>query len=156
VRGGLEEEGRPTPWRRLLVPGLPAAAILAGTVVPFFDDFDLLFALQAAVLAAGFAAAFLVLGRAPAAGRTAGFHLMRLALAWLTVQFLLYVPLHLVEGLRRLAGEPPRFAWLGYSSLADLCAQLVLAVGMGMVAASRPAPGAAAGATGATIPGWIG
>ncbi len=140
ARGGLEEERRPTQWRRLLVPGLPAAAILAGTVVPFFDDFDLLFALQAAVLASGFAAAFLVLGRAAAARRTVGFHLMRLALAWLTVQFLLYVPLHLVEGLRRLAGEVPRFAWLGYSSLADLCAQLVLAIGMFLVAAHGRTP----------------
>jgi len=150
VRGGPAKEAR-TPWRRLLVPGLPAAAILAGTVAPFFDDFGLLFALQAAVLAAGFAAGFLVLGRAPAARRTVGFHLMRLALAWLTMQFLLYVPLYLVEGLRRLAGERQHFAWLGYSSLADLCAQALLAIGM--VVASRPVPGAAAADEGAEASG---
>jgi hypothetical protein len=136
VRGG-PAEGVRTPWPRLLVPGLPAAAILAGTVVPFFDDFNLLFSLQAAVLAAGFAAGFLILGRAPAARRTVGFHMMRLALGWLTVQFLLYVPLYLVEGLHRLAGEPLHFAWLSYSSLADLCGQLLLGFGMVFVPAEE-------------------
>lgn len=134
ARGGAAE-GERARWPRLLVPGLPAAAILAGTVVPFFDDFNLLYSLQAAVLAAGFAAAFLVLGQASAARRTAGFHVMRLALGWLTVQCLLYVPLYLVEGL---ASERPHFAWLGWSPLADLCAQVLL--GLGMVAAPRPAP----------------
>src|SRR5258708_1000075 len=103
ARGGLEEGRRPTQWRRLLVPGLPAAAILAGTVVPFFDDFDLLFALQAAVLAAGFAARFPVLRRAPAAGRAGGFPLRRLAPARLAGRVPLFVPPPPVPGLRRPA-----------------------------------------------------
>jgi len=115
---------------RFLVPGLPAAAILAGTLVPFFDDFNLLFSLQAGILAAGFAAAFAVLGRAPAERHTVGFHLMRAALGWLTVQFLLYVPLYLLEGLHRRPGAGLRFEWLAYSSLADLCGQLLLGFGM--------------------------
>jgi diguanylate cyclase (GGDEF)-like protein len=115
---------------RLLVPGLPAAVILAGTLVPFFTDFNLLFSFQAAVLAAGFAAAFVALGRAPAERHTLGFHLMRAALGWLTVQFLLYVPLYLVEGLHRLQGEDLHLEWLSYSSLADLCGQLLLGFGM--------------------------
>jgi diguanylate cyclase (GGDEF)-like protein len=115
---------------RFLVPGLPAAVILAGTLVPFFTDFNLLFSLQAAVLASGFAAAFFALGRAPAERHTVGFHLMRAALGWLTVQFLLYVPLYLIEGLHQLAGERLHFAWLSYSSLADLCGQLLLGFGM--------------------------
>jgi diguanylate cyclase (GGDEF)-like protein len=115
---------------RFLVPGLPAAVILAGTLVPFFTDFNLLFSLQAAVLASGFAAAFFALGRAPAERHTLGFHLMRAALGWLTVQFLLYVPLYLIEGLHQLAGDRLHFEWLSYSSLADLCGQLLLGFGM--------------------------
>lgn len=116
--------------RRFLLPGLPAAAILAGTLVPFFTSFNLLFSLQAGVLAAGFAAAFVALGRAPAARRTLGFHLMRGALGWLCAQFLLYVPLYLVVGLHPLDGERLHFSWLSYSSLADLCGQLLLGFGM--------------------------
>ncbi|MBV8200841.1 MAG: GGDEF domain-containing protein [Acidobacteria bacterium] len=115
---------------RFLVPGLPAALIVAGTLVPFFTDFNLLFSFQAAVLAAGFAAAFIVLGRAAAERHTLGFHLMRAALGWLTVQFALYVPLYLLEGLHRLDGERLHFEWLSYSSLADLCGQLLLGFGM--------------------------
>jgi hypothetical protein len=130
ARGGGPAEGARARLPRLLVPGLPAAAILAGTVAPFFDDFDLLFSLQAAVLAAGFGAAFVSLGQATAARRTVGFHTMRVALGWLIAQSLLYVPLYLVEGLHRLAGERPHLSWLGYSPLADLCGQLLLAVGM--------------------------
>lgn len=122
---------------RFLVPGLPAAAILAGMLVPFFTDFNLLFSVQAAVLAAGFAAAFLALGRAPAERHTLGFHLMRAALGWLSVQFLLYVPLYLLEGLHRLQGERWHFGWLSYSSLADLCGQLLLGFGMLFVPAEE-------------------
>ena len=132
--GGLAERER-TRLPRLLVPGLPAAAILAGTVAPFFDDFDLLFSLQAAILAAGFGAAFVALGQAPAARRTVGFHTLRVALGWLAAQSLLYVPLYLVEGLSRLAGELPHLAWLRYAPLADLCGQLLLALGMVLMSA---------------------
>jgi diguanylate cyclase (GGDEF)-like protein len=122
---------------RFLVPGLPAAVILAGTLVPFFTDFNLLFSLQAGVLAAGYATAFVLLGRAPAAQRTVGFLLMRAALGWLAVQFLLYVPLYLVEGLHRAAGEPPHLEWLSYTSLADLCGQLLLGFGMMFIPAEE-------------------
>jgi hypothetical protein len=59
------------------------------------------------------------------------------ALGWLTVQSLLYVPLHLVEGLHRLAGERPHFAWLAYSPLADLCGQLLLGASMVLVSAEE-------------------
>src|SRR5260370_19263350 len=109
-----------------LFPGLLAGVILACTLVPFFTDFNLLFSFQAAVLAAGFAAAFVVLGRAPAERHTLGFHLMRAALGWLTVQFLLYVPLYLIEGLHRQDGDRLHFAGLSYSSLADLFGPLLL------------------------------
>ncbi|HEV3460333.1 MAG TPA: GGDEF domain-containing protein [Thermoanaerobaculia bacterium] len=122
--------GGQAPLSRFLVPGLLAGVILAGTLVPFFTDFNLLFSFQAAVLAAGFAAAFVALGRAPAERHTLGFHLMRAALGWLAVQFLLYVPLYLIEGLHRQDGERLHFAWLSYSSLADLCGQLLLGFGM--------------------------
>jgi diguanylate cyclase (GGDEF)-like protein len=122
---------------RFMVPGLPAAVILAGTLVPFFTDFNLLFSLQAGVLAAGYTAAFVLLGRAPAVQRTVGFHLMRAALGWLAVQFALYVPLYLIEGLHRLAGQPPRFEWLSYTSLADVCGQLLLGFGMMFIPAEE-------------------
>ena len=38
---------------------------------------------------------------------------------------------------RRPAGERPRFAWLGYSSLADLCGQLLLGLGMVLASAEK-------------------
>lgn len=129
--------GEPARLPRFLVPGLPAAAILAGALVPFFTDFNRLFSMQAGVLAAGFAATFVVLGRAPAERHTVGFHLMRAALAWLTVQFLLYVPLYMAEGSSRLHGEQWHFGWLSYSSLADLCGQLLLGFGMLVVPAEE-------------------
>jgi diguanylate cyclase (GGDEF)-like protein len=122
---------------RFMVPGLPAAVILAGTLVPFFTDFNLLFSLQAAVLAAGYIAAFVLLGRAPAVQRTVGFHLMRAALGWLAAQFLLYVPLYLIEGLHRLGGGPPHLEWLSYTSLADVCGQLLLGFGMVFIPAEE-------------------
>lgn len=143
ARGGGLAPGARARLPRLLVTGLPAAAILAGTVAPFFDDFDLLFSLQAAILAAGFGAALVALGQAPAARRAAGFHTLRVALGWLTAQSLLYVPLYLIEGLHRLAGERPQCAWLGYSPLADLCGQLLLALGMVLVSAEEVKGGSA-------------
>ena len=154
ARGGGPAVGAHTRLPRLLVPGLPAAAILAGTVAPFFDDFGLLFSLQAAILAVGFAAAFLYLGQAPAARRTVGFHAMRVALGWLAAQSLLYVPLYLVEGLHRLAGERPHLAWLGYSPLADLCGQLLL--GLGMILASAVSAEEAKGRADGVLPSRAG
>jgi diguanylate cyclase (GGDEF)-like protein len=122
---------------RFLLPGLPAAAILAGTLVPFFSNFDLLFSLQAGVLAAGYGAAFAILSQVPAVRRTAGYHLLRAALGWLAVQFLLYVPLYLMAELMAGFRQGRLFVLLGYTSLADLCAQLLLGFGMVLVAADE-------------------
>jgi diguanylate cyclase (GGDEF)-like protein len=129
----LAQDDRARRVPRFLVPGLPAAAIVAGATVPFFDNFNALFSAQAAVLSLGYAAAFLLLGRAAAAQRTVGFHLMRVALGWLCVQFLLYVPLFFVQAQYGLQEGWAR--WLGYSSLADLCGQLLLGFGMVFVVA---------------------
>jgi diguanylate cyclase (GGDEF)-like protein len=120
--------------RRFALAGLLAAAVLAGTLVPFFPDFDALFSVQAGVLAAGFAAAFALLAALPPGRRSVGFHLMRGALGWLTVQFALYVPLYAVTTPERLGAA---YTWLSYSSLADLCAQLLLGIGMLLVAAEE-------------------
>jgi diguanylate cyclase (GGDEF)-like protein len=120
--------------RRFLLPGVLGAVILAGGLVPFFADFDSLFSMQAGVLAAGFGAAFALLAALPAARRTAGFHLMRAALGWLTVQFLLYVPAYALYTRDRHGAV---FSWLGYSSVADLCSQLLLGFGMLFVVAEE-------------------
>jgi diguanylate cyclase (GGDEF)-like protein len=122
---------------RFLLPGLPAAAILAGMVVPFFANFDLLFSAQAGALAAGYGAAFVILSQVPAARRTVGFHLLRAALGWLAVQFLLYVPLYLMAELMAGFRQGRLYGLLGYTSLADLCAQLLLGFGMVLVTADE-------------------
>ncbi len=129
-----EEVRRPG---RFLLPGLPAGVILAGTLVPFFANFDFLFSVQAGILAGGYGAAFAVLSQVPPARRTAGFHLLRAALVWLAAQFLLYVPLYLMAELTPGFRQGPYFPWLGYTSLADLCAQLLLGFGMVFVIAEE-------------------
>jgi hypothetical protein len=122
--------------RRFLLPGVFAAVILAGGLVPFFPDFDSLFSMEAGVRAAGFGAAVALLSGLPPARRAVGFHLMRVALAWLTVQCILYVPAYALDAHGRLAGTT--FTGRGYASIAALCAQLLLGLGMLFVATAAP------------------
>jgi hypothetical protein len=122
--------------RRFLLPGVFAAVILAGGLVPFFPDFDSLFSMEAGVLAAGFGAAIALLSGLPPARRAVGFHLMRAALAWLTVQCLLYVPAYALDAHGRLGGAT--LSGRGYAGIAALCAQLLLGLGMILVATAAP------------------
>ncbi len=115
--------GHTVPLRRFL-PALPGSLLLAAWGVPFFASFNRLFALQAAVMAAGFVTTLLLLRPVSAPHRTVGFRLMQVAFVFLSLLFVAYVPLfYLVE-------HPYRFSWLSYSSLADLFGQLLLAFGM--------------------------
>jgi diguanylate cyclase (GGDEF)-like protein len=109
---------------RRFLPALPFAVLLAVALVPWFADFNQLFSLQAAILSVGFAASLFSLRAVRAPHRTTGYHLMRAALTFLTLLFLAYVPLYFLHEHWR------PFAWLGYSSLADLCGQLLLGFGM--------------------------
>jgi len=115
--------GHTVPLRRFL-PALPGSLLAAASAVPFFASFNRLFAVQAAVMAAGFIAALVVLRPASAFHRTVGFRLMQLALGFLSLLFLAYVPLFWLHE------HPHRFLWLSYSSLADLFGQLLLGFGM--------------------------
>ncbi|HEX3531980.1 MAG TPA: GGDEF domain-containing protein [Thermoanaerobaculia bacterium] len=115
--------GHTVPLRRFL-PALPGSLLIAASGVPFFASFNRLFALQAAVMAAGFVTTLALLRPVSAPHRTVGFRLMQAALVFLSLLFIAYVPLfYLVE-------HPYRFPWLSYSSLADLFGQLLLAFGM--------------------------
>jgi len=115
--------GHTVSLRRFL-PALPGSLLIAASVVPFFATFNRLFALQAAVMAAGFITTLALLRPVSAPHRTVGFRLMQAALVFLSLLFVAYVPLfNLVE-------HPYRFPWLSYSSLADLFGQLLLAFGM--------------------------
>jgi len=115
--------GHTVPLRRFL-PALPGSLLAAASAVPFFASFNRLFAVQAAVMAAGFVAALIVLRPVSAFHRTVGFRLMQLALPFLSLLFLAYVPLFWLHE------HPHRFLWLSYSSLADLFGQLLLGFGM--------------------------
>jgi len=115
--------GHTVPLRRFL-PALPGSLLAAASGVPFFSSFNRLFALQAAVMAAGFITTLVLLRPVSVPHRTVGFRLMQAALSFLSLLFVSYVPLfYLVE-------HPYRFSWLSYSSLADLFGQLLLAFGM--------------------------
>jgi diguanylate cyclase (GGDEF)-like protein len=115
--------GHTVPLRRFL-PALPGSLLIAASVVPFFSTFNRLFALQAAIMAAGFIATLALLRPVSAPHRTVGFRLMQAALVFLSLLFIAYMPLfYLVE-------HPYSFPWLSYSSLADLFGQLLLAFGM--------------------------
>ena len=108
---------------RQFLPALPGSLLVAASVVPLFDSFNGLFAVQAAVMAAAFLAALLVLRPVSATYRTVGFRLMQVALVFLSLLFFAYVPLFSFH-------DRHPFGWLSYSSLADLFGQLLLGFGM--------------------------
>lgn len=109
---------------RQFLPALPGSLLLAAAVVPFFASFNHLFAVQAVVMAAGFIAALVMLRPVSRSHRTVGFRLMQVALFFLSLLFLAYIPLF------TLHEQPRLFPWLSYSSLADLFGQLLLGFGM--------------------------
>ncbi len=139
LRHGGERERRRV--NALLVPGIPAAAVLAGTLVPFFTDLGALRGFQAAVFAVGFAVVLALLRRPPA-GSARGWRLLRAGLVWLLVQSGLEAALLLAQALGALPGGAAAAAsgWLGWAPVADLCAQALAAAGMMQLAAVKPPP----------------
>lgn len=109
------------------VYAMPAALLTAVLMVSLSETFDHLFAIQAGFLAVGFASAFVQLGAFAAERRAAGWRTMRIALALLTLQYLIYVPLYAVHG-RGLT-----LPLLAYSSLADFLGGVLLAFSMSLI-----------------------
>jgi diguanylate cyclase (GGDEF)-like protein len=116
--------GREPPRGRTLVASLPAALAVAFVLSRFPASFNGLFAIQAALVSAGFAGSFVALADVP--DRAPGWKLMRSALAALVVLFALYVPLFadLV---------PVEESILGHSSVLDLLLETLLGIGMVLV-----------------------
>jgi diguanylate cyclase (GGDEF)-like protein len=115
---------RPRQRLLLLVPPVLALGIL---LVYSTEKFNNLFVVQAFIVSAGTFIAFLTLGRFDPVRRTAGWQLMRAALALMTLLYLAYVPLYWLHesGLR--------MPLLSYSSLADLLGAMLLGFGMVLV-----------------------
>jgi diguanylate cyclase (GGDEF)-like protein len=109
---------------RKYLPALPGSLLFAASVVPLFHDFNQLFSVQAGVLTAGLLWALALLRPFSIAHHTLGFRMMQVALIFLSMLFLAYIPLFYLHE------NPYRFPWLSYSSLADLFGQLLLGFGM--------------------------
>jgi diguanylate cyclase (GGDEF)-like protein len=112
--------------RRLLFL-LPPAIAFGIVLVYVSSTFNNLFIVQSSIVSAGSFAAFLTLGRFGPARRSAGWQLMRAALALLTILFLAYVPLFWIHASGLL------LPLLSYSSLADLLGAMLLGFGMVLV-----------------------
>jgi hypothetical protein len=124
VMGFRQLLGHPVTTGRWLFIGLPIALVAAIVFVQVPTTFNGLFAIQAAVLAAGYAAARLQLSRAAEPLRTTGWRICCWSLTVLAAQFAIYVPLYLsIEWGAQLS-------WLRYSCLADAVSQGFLGFGM--------------------------
>ena len=122
--------GRRAQRRVLLVAAL-VACVAAPALVWMPPTFNALFSAQAALMALGFAAAFVVLGATEAERRSGGWKLMRAALAALALLFAAYVPAY-----HRMANERAA-TLLSYSSLLDLLLEMLLGFGMLLLLASE-------------------
>jgi diguanylate cyclase (GGDEF)-like protein len=113
----------PLKFRSMLyaVPAALAAALLLARFPVAAGD---LFAIQSLLMAAGFAAAFVTLGRFDPERRSAGWQMMRLALALLGILFLSYVVLGWTSN--HVVALP----FLSFTSLADLLGEVLLGFGM--------------------------
>ena len=112
---------------RSFLYALPAALAASALLVHFSVTFNDLFVVQSFLMAVGFAVAFVTLGRFSPARRTAGWQMMRLALALLSMLFLSYVPLQWASN--HIVALP----FLSFSSLADLLGEVLLGFGMVLV-----------------------
>ncbi|MEA2570693.1 MAG: diguanylate cyclase [Acidobacteriota bacterium] len=110
---------------RRLIWGVPIA--IAGAIVlsRAMPNFNALFVFEAAVVATGSLLSFIALGRRT--HRTAGWQMMRVAIALIAILFYAYVPLY---GALLFGWE---LSFLTYSSLADLLASVLLGFGMVLV-----------------------
>jgi diguanylate cyclase (GGDEF)-like protein len=125
--GCRELGGVAAPNRRSVLYALPAALVVAALVARLSPTFNDLFVVQALLMSLGFAAAFVTLGRFSPERRTAGWQMMRLALALLGTLFLSYVPLYWAS--RHIAA----LSFLSFSALADLLGEVLLGFGMVLV-----------------------
>jgi diguanylate cyclase (GGDEF)-like protein len=118
-----DETGRP----RGLFVALPIMLALGILMVAKSATFNQLFSMQALIVAMGCLVAFFTLGRFDPVRRTAGWQLMRGALALMAVLYLAYIPLYWMA----VAGIEMSF--LSWSSMADLLSALLLGFGMVLV-----------------------
>jgi len=113
-------------WRWLL----PAGAALALALTWVSDDFNVGFAVHAAIVAAFLLAACRVLLRVRGRRGGPGLTVMCAALGLLGLDFCHYVPVFAVAAAR---GFSRRFAYLNYTSFVDLILEVMLGFGMVML-----------------------
>ena len=114
--------GHPVTLTRFL-PALPGSILLATMIVPFFETFDRLFAVESLLMAAGLSFGLVLLRRVTPEHRTIGLRMMQVGFVILGLLFFAYVPVFWFQ---------PRWAlpWLAYTPLADLFSELLLGFGM--------------------------
>jgi diguanylate cyclase (GGDEF)-like protein len=113
-------------WRWLL----PAGAALALALTWVSDDFNVGFAVHAAIVAAFLLTACWTLLRVRGRQGGPGLTVMCVALGLLALDFCHYVPVFAVAAAR---GFGRRFAYLNYTSLVDLILEVTLGFGMVML-----------------------
>jgi diguanylate cyclase (GGDEF)-like protein len=116
-----ESRARPTFW------WLPVAFLVAIGLALVSPDFNVQFAVHAAILGVAFATAFRALGPARKARIGSGATIMSVALFLLALDFFHYVPVFAVAA--RL-GPAHRFAYLNYTSVLDMVLEILLGFGM--------------------------
>ncbi|HXO26863.1 MAG TPA: GGDEF domain-containing protein [Thermoanaerobaculia bacterium] len=113
-------------WRWLL----PAGAALALALTWVSDDFNVGFAVHAAIVAAFLLAACWTLLRVRGRQGGPGLTVMCVTLGLLALDFCHYVPVFALAAVR---GFGRRFAYLNYTSLVDLILEVALGFGMVML-----------------------
>ena len=114
--------GHPVTLQRFL-PALPVSVLIATMIVPFFPSFDRLFAVESLLMCTGFLLGLVALRQVTPVHRTVGLRMMQVALVFLFLLHLSYIPLFWVHRQTLLP-------WLSYTPLADLFAELLLGFGM--------------------------
>jgi diguanylate cyclase (GGDEF)-like protein len=109
---------------------LPVGAALALALTWVSDDFNVGFAVHAAIVAAFLLAACFTLLRARGRQGGPGLTVMCAALGLLALDFCHYVPVFAAAAAR---GSTRRFAYLNYTSFVDLILEIVLGFGMVML-----------------------
>jgi diguanylate cyclase (GGDEF)-like protein len=109
-------------------PLLIATAAVMAHFAPSFND---LFTVQAAIVAAGILASWLILRLTPERRRSTGWRTLRLALVLLALLYALYVPLYFIHTHLR------EVDFLPYSSLADLLLAVFLGFTMVLTTAEE-------------------
>jgi len=127
---GSRDAAGPRAARRAWPWLLPAGAALALGLTWVSDDFNVVFAFHAAIVAAFLVTAGWTLLRVRGRQGGPGLTVMCAALALLALDFCQYVPVFAVAAARGFSG---RFAYLDYTSFVDLILEIVLGFGMVML-----------------------